>query len=330
MKPAHYPSPRAHTDLMLQPDEHDRQRAEPADFARLAELIRAYAPYDGSHELRLPGVYAVRASRTNTELAHTVYKPSLCVVAQGAKTVFLGAEAYEYDASRMLVFSVELPVASQVTRASSAEPFLGLKLELDPHRIAELVLKVYPHGLPPVRENRGVYVGQADANIVGAATRLLELMADPRDAELIAPLVVEETLIRLLRSPVGSRVAQIGLAESNVHRIAKAVNWVRANFDKPMNVEALAEMVHMSPSSFHQHFKAVTSMSPLQFQKVLRLQEARRLMLSSRMDATTASLRVGYLSASQFSREYGRLFGSAPSKDIARLREQGQLPAPVV
>lgn len=316
MKTADHPS--FPTDPSLGPDE--------PDLARLAELIRAYAPYDGSHELRLPGVFASRASQKNPELFHTVYKPSLCIVAQGTKAVLLGSEIYEYDASHMLIFSIDLPAASQVIQASQAKPFLGFKLNFDPHQIAELVLKVYPHGLPPMRENRGVYVGQADTHIIGAAMRLLELMADPRDAELIGPLVVEEILLRLLRSPVGSRVAQIGLAESGMHRIARAVNWVRTNFDQPINVEALAEMVHMSPSSFHQHFKAVTSMSPLQFQKVLRLQQARRLMLASRMDATTASLQVGYQSASQFSREYGRLFGSAPSRDITRLREQGGLP----
>lgn len=297
------------------------------DLGRLAGLLHAYAPYDGSHELRLPDVYAVRASRMNAELFHSVYKPSLCIVAQGAKSVFLGSEVHEYEASRMLVCSVELPVASQVTLASPAKPFLCIKLNLDPHLVAELALKVYPHGLPPVRENRGVYVGQTNQGMVNAAIRLMELMADPGDAQLIAPLVKEELVIRLLRSPVGSRVAQIGHAESNVHRIAKAVDWVRGHFDQPMNIEHLAEMVHMSGSSFHQHFKAVTNMSPLQYQKALRLSEARRLMLTSTMDATTAGRHVGYVSASQFSREYGRRFGNAPSRDIARLREQGQLPS---
>ncbi len=157
--------------------------------------------------------------------------------------------------------------------------------------------------------------------IVNAATRLLELMAQPGDADLLAPLVVEEILIRLLRSPIGVRVAQIGLTESNMHGVAKAVSWLRANFFQPMKVEELAKLAHMSVSSFHQHFKSVTSMSPLQFQKVLRLQEARRLMLSTMADAGTASWRVGYQSASQFSREYGRFFGRAPTQDIARLRE---------
>lgn len=299
------------------------------DLARLAKALHAYAPYDGGHELRLPGVYAVRMSRTNAELVHGLYKPSLCIVAQGAKRVFLGSEVYAYDAARMLMISVELPVAGQVTQASFAEPYLGLILDLDPQKITKLALKVYSHGLPPVRENRGVCVGNATGEIVSAAARLVELMSDSRDAQLIAPLVLEEILIRLLCSPMGSRLAQIGREESSVQRIAKAVDWVRDHFDEPMNVEALAETVHMSPTTFHQHFKAVTSMSPLQFQKALRLREARRLMLSSRMDATTAGRHVGYASASQFTREYGRLFGRAPTKDVARLREQGRLPPPM-
>jgi len=301
-----------------------------AGLIRLAELLRVHAPYDGRHTLRLPGVYAVRASRMNTTLFHTLYEPSLCIVAQGAKRLFLGSEVYEYDASRLLIFSVELPVASQVTQASFAKPFLCLKLIIDPYQITELTLKVYPRGLPPISGNRGVCVTQANVHIVNAAIRLMELMADQRDVELLAPLAVEEILIRLLCSPVGSRVAQIGYAESRVRRIAKAVDWVRAHFDQPLNVEELAAMVYMGTSSFHQHFKAVTAMSPLQFQKTLRLQEARRLMLTAMLDATTASRQVGYLSASQFSREYGRLFGNAPSKDIAQLREGAHdLPFPI-
>ncbi len=300
------------------------------DVVRLASLIRAYAPHDGRFELRIPGVHAIRVSRTNPELVHAMQRPALCIVAQGAKSVLLGQEVYEYDASRMLVFSVDLPVAAQVTRASPSEPYLCFKLDLDPHKIAELVLKVYPHGLPRVQESRAVYVGQADMRIVNAATRLLELMAQPGDAELLAPLVIDEILIRLLRSPIGVRVAQIGLAESNVHGVAKAVSWLRANFSQAMKVEELAKLAHMSVSSFHQHFKAVTSMSPLQFQKALRLQEARRLMLSMMVDAGTASWRVGYQSASQFSREYGRFFGRAPIKDIASLREHSDVDLPQV
>jgi AraC-like DNA-binding protein len=223
------------------------------------------------------------------------------------------------------VFSVALPVAAQVTKASQSEPYLSLRFDLDPRRISELVLKVYPNGLPPAQERSAVYVAPSDASIVNAARRLMECLPQPGDAELLAPLILDEILIRLLRSPIGVRVAQMGFAESSVHRVAKAIAWLRENYSQPMKVEDLADLVHMSVSSFHEHFKSVTSMSPLHYQKTLRLQEARRLMLSTMMDAGAASQRVGYLSASQFSREYSRFFGSAPTRDIAKLRQDTRL-----
>ncbi|HYM69847.1 MAG TPA: AraC family transcriptional regulator [bacterium] len=295
------------------------------DVTRLARLIYAHTPHDGSFDLRIPGLHASRFSRINTDCVHAIQSPSLCIIAQGAKTLIVGQEVYEYDPSRMLVVFVALPVAAQITQASHFEPYLALRLDLDPHKIAELVLKVYPHGLPPVQERRAVYVTPVDVSIVNAATRLVECLAQPGNAELIAPLVVDEILIRLLRSSIGVRVAQMGLAESSVHRVSKAISWLRDNFSQPMKVEDLAGLVHMSVSSFHEHFKSVTSMGPLHYQKVLRLQEARRLMLANMMDASTASRLVGYLSASQFSRDYGRFFGSAPTKDIARLRQETPL-----
>jgi AraC-like DNA-binding protein len=295
------------------------------DTPSLECLISAYAPHDGSFDLCIPGLHASRFSRVNSECVHALSVPSLCIVAQGAKTVIVGDELFEYDASRMIVFSVALPVAAQITQASRSEPYLALRLDLDPGKIAELVLKVYPRGLPPVAERRAVYVTPADANIVNGATRLMECLAQPGDAELLAPLVMDEILIRLLRSPIGIRVAQMGFAESSLHRVAKAIAWLRDNFSQPMKVDELAGLVNMSASSFHEHFKSVTSMSPLQYQKVLRLQEARRLMLSTMMDAGTASQRVGYLSPSQFSREYSRFFGGAPTRDIARLRQENRL-----
>jgi len=295
------------------------------DTGQLARLIAAYAPHDGSFDLRVPGLHASRYSRVNHECVHALSVSSFCIVAQGAKTVIVGDDVFEYDASRMIVFSVALPVAAQVMRASHSEPYLALRLDLDPHKISELVLKVYPHGLPPVQERSAVYITPVNASIVSAATRLMECLGQPGDAELLAPLVMDEILIRLLRSTIGVRVAQMGFAESSVHRVAQAISWLRANFSQPMSVEDLADLVHMSVSSFHEHFKSVTSMSPLHYQKVLRLQEARRLMLSTMMDAGTASQRVGYLSASQFSREYSRFFGSAPTKDIARLRQETRL-----
>jgi AraC-like DNA-binding protein len=293
------------------------------ELARLADLILAHAPYDGSFDLRIPGVQVLRASRVHKELVHGVHRAALCIVAQGAKRVFLGQEAFDYDGSRMLVASVDVPVSAQITQASPSEPFLCLKVELDPQRIADLVLKVYPHGLPQIQKERAVYISQTEPSIIEAAVRLVALVAQPEDADLLASLVKDEILIRLLRSPVGARVAEIGQADSRLQRVSKAVSWVQTHFDQPLDVERLAGMVNMSASSFHQHFKSVTSMSPLQFQKTLRLQEARRLMLTRMMDAGSAGRQVGYLSASQFTREYGRYFGNAPTKDIARLREQG-------
>jgi AraC-like DNA-binding protein len=289
----------------------------------MANLIARYAPHDGVFPLRLPGTYALRRGRTTSEPVRATLGPSLCIVAQGAKVAMLGSDILEYDSARMLVFAVDLPISGQVIRASQRDPFLGFRLDLDPARVAELAARVYPHSVPKSSDQRGLYVGHATDAIIDAVTRLLDLMARAEDADLLGPLVVDEILIRLLRSPIGTRVAQIGEPKSGVHRVAEAVSWIRANFAQPVTVEEMAASVHMSASSFHARFKAVTTMSPLHYQKMLRLHEARRLMLFQEMDASDACHRVGYLSASQFSREYTRLFGSAPTRDVARLRQDG-------
>jgi len=299
-----------------------RGRQRDPDIATLAKLIGALVPYDGNVELRVPGVRVARVSQANREAMHYVQRSSLCIAAQGAKIVMIGEDTYGYEAGQMALYSIDVPMAGRVTRASYSEPYLLLMIDLDAEKIAELALKVFPHGLPQPRDTRALYVGEAGSHIIDAATRLLELMAQPVDAELLAPLVRDEILIRLLRSPMGIRVAQIGRAGSSVERIANAVSWLRANYDQPVSIEKLAKLVNLSVTSFHRQFKAVTGMSPLQYQKTLRLQEARRLMLTAMVDAGQASRRVGYSSASQFTREYGRFFGSAPTKDINRLREQ--------
>jgi AraC-like DNA-binding protein len=302
------------------PQTDNDRASQQAEVTKLAARIAAYAPHDGTFDLHIPGLHVSRFSRINPVRSHVLQLPALCLITRGAKSVAVGQEVYEYDCTRMLVFSVALPVAAQVTKAAHADPYLALRLDFDPLKISELVLKVFPNGLPPVTDRKAVYVSPIDPGIVNAAARLMECLPQPADIELLAPLVKEEILIRLLRSPVGSRIAEMGFAESSLQRIARAIAWLRENFSQPMKVEELAELVHMSPSSFHEHFKSVTSLSPLQYQKVLRLQEARRLMLSATLDASSAGQRVGYLSASQFSREYSRFFGSAPTKDIASLR----------
>ena len=308
-----------HSPYLFEPDPAEAQRS----LARLAALLLAHAPYDGRFELPLGGAYAVRHSKTSKDLLHGVAEPGLCIVAQGSKTVILGNEMFEYDAARVVVYSVDVPVAGQVTQASPAAPFISLKLDFDARKIADLVLKVFPEGLPPTPRGHAICVTPADPGIIHAAVRLMELLGQPRVSALLAPLAVEEILVRLLLSPIGGRVAQIGQEDSRLQQVSQAVSWVRANFDRPLDVQRLAGMVHMSLTTFHQHFKSVTSMSPLQYQKVLRLQEARRLMLSRMLDAGMASRQVGYQSASQFTREYGRFFGQTPTRDIALLREGG-------
>jgi|ERR1051326_3576696 AraC-like DNA-binding protein len=292
-----------------------------ADVSTLAKLIAAVAPFDGSVDLRGEGVHAVRLSHTNDEPVHYVQPSSLCIVAQGAKIVMIGEDTYGYEAGQMALYSIDVPMAGRVVRASHAEPYLLLVIDLDAEKISELALKVFPDGLPQPRDARSLYVGEPDPHLIDAATRLVELMPQTVDAELLAPLVRDEILIRLLRSPMGPRVAQIGRVGSSVHQVAPAVRWLRANFDRAANIEELATLVNMSVTSFHRHFKAVTGMSPLHYQKTLRLQEARRLMLTTQVDAGAAGRRVGYISPSHFSREYSRFFGNAPVKDIHRLRE---------
>lgn len=298
------------------------------DLAKLARLLVAHAPYDGTFGLRLPGVHVTKVSQIQKEMHHAVMQPALCMVAQGAKRIILGKEIYDYDASRMLVYSVDVPVTAQITKASLDAPYLGIRLDLDPARIADLTAKVYPLGLPKREDGHAICVDQVDEHVINAVVRLMELASQPGESDLLAPLVMDEILIRLLRSSLGLRLAMIGQQESKIHRISKAVSWVRSNFDKPLDVERLATLVHMSPSSFHQHFKTVTDMSPLQYQKALRLQEARRLMLLTKLDAGSAGRQVGYQSVSQFTREYGRYFGNAPTRDIALLLQKAGVDKP--
>jgi AraC-like DNA-binding protein len=293
------------------------------DVAALAKLIAAHTPHDGIFELGIPGVHAIRVSRPSTQPTHAVQHPSVCIVAQGAKGVMIGDHLYEYEAAQVAVYSVDIPIAAQITRASHAEPYLTLKIDIDPEKIAGLAAKVFPHGLPQARDSRPLYIGEADPHIIDAGARLIGVMDRPTNAELIAPLIIDEILIRLLGGPMGARIAQMGLTDSSFRRIAKAVAWLRENFDQPAEVEELARLVNMSLSTFHRQFRAVTSMTPLEFQKALRLQEARRLMLTSMLDVSAAARRVGYMSASQFTREYGRAFGNPPTRDIHRLREEG-------
>lgn len=299
---------------------HAPRPPDRSSSARLAALIAAYAPHDGVFELPVHGMRVVRASASPTHWNHGVHHACVSVVGQGAKSMRIGDNTYVIDESRMLVATADLPVTGRVTHANPAEPFLSVQLELDPARIAALTPRVFPRGLPKAIDCSAVDTHDAPPEIVDAVARLMQLIAQPDDLDLLAPLIVDEILIRLLRGPSGACVAQVGQADSTTQRISRAVAWIRDHYLDPMTVDSLARQVDMSPSTFHHHFRAVTSMSPLQCQKVLRLQEARRLMCLSAMDARQASRSVGYVSASQFSREYARLFGEAPGRDVAKLR----------
>ncbi|SFB52314.1 AraC-type DNA-binding protein [Cohnella sp. OV330] len=298
------------------------ERSLNVETTRLARLIDTYTPHDGTFGQRIPGLHLNRYSRVNVDDVKTFDSPSLLVVAQGRKTVTVGQDVYQFGRSHMLMFPIALPIAVKTTQASPSEPFLSVKLSIDPHRVAELVRIVYPQGLPAGRNWSAGYVIGADLGMLQAVTKLLDYLSNPSEAELLAPLVMDEILIRVLRSPIGVHVAEICFVDSDMQRVAGTIAWLRNHFTEQMKIAELAEMAFMSESSFHERFKAVTSMSPLQYQKALRLHEARRLMVSKSMDATTACRLVGYVSASQFSRDYSRFFGSPPSRDVSGLRQQ--------
>lgn len=302
------------------------------DAGRLDELARhlgRHAPGEGTWPTVVPGVSAIRYSGPSEETAHGLHQPAVCIVAQGAKRVTLGSEHYEYDAARFLVFSADLPVSAQVTRASRTQPYLCFRLDLEVKEVTELVLQTGLRPKPSQATHRGLFLGQTTEEMLDAAIRLMRLVDEPEDAAALAPLASRELVYRLLRSEQGERLARAVCSDGPAQRVGRAIAWLKANFMEPLTIEALAREAGMSSSSLHHHFKAVTSMSPLQFQKQLRLQEARRLLLGEGMEVATAGYTVGYESASQFSREYARLFGLPPSRDARGPRDARASAMPV-
>lgn len=268
----------------------------------------------------VPGLSLFRRDEP-TEPITGMYEPSICLIAQGAKRVLLGDDAYVYDAHHYLITSVHLPTVVQVIEASREKPYLGLRLMLDLREISQLMAD---SNLPPPRtqqSSRGMATGEVTLPLVTAVQRLIDLLEAEQDIPILAPVIQREIFYRLLVGDQGARLRQIASAGSQSHQIARAIDWLKGNFSQPLRIDDLAAQVRMSISTFHHHFRSMTALSPLQFQKQLRLQEARRLMLAERMDAATAAFQVGYESPSQFSREYNRLFGAPPLRDIANLRQ---------
>jgi AraC-like DNA-binding protein len=286
--------------------------------ARVARL----APFDGTHQSALPSLALTRGS-VPTVCMPTVYQPCLAIVVQGRKRAVLNDEVFHYDALNYLVVSVTLPGMGQVLEATPEHPYLSLRLNLDLEEIARLVLELGDRGPSPAAADRGLFVARLDEPLLDAVLRMIKLLDTPEDVGVLAPVIQREIYYRLLRGDLGSRLVDLAQSEGGNHRVVRAIEWLKQHYAAPLRIEELADAVHMSSSALHHRFKAVTSMSPLQYQKHLRLHEARRLMFADGIESATAGHRVGYESASQFSREYRRLFGAPPRSEIARLREAG-------
>ena len=286
----------------------------------LAKSIARYTDKGDQLETAVPGLSLYRRIEP-TQPTSGMYEPSLCLVAQGAKRVLLGDDTYVYDAHHFLITAVDLPTVWQIIEASREKPCLGLVMKLNQREISQLMVDSH---LPPPRaqqSSRGMATGEVTLPLLTALQRLLDLLAEPKDIPILAPIIQREISYRLLVGDQGARLRQMASAESQSHQIARAIDWLKGNFKQPLRIDDLATQVNMSTSTFHHHFRALTAKSPLQYQKWLRLNEARRLMLTERLDATTAAFQVGYESSSQFSREYSRLFGAPPRRDITSLRQ---------
>ncbi|MCG0018652.1 AraC family transcriptional regulator [Vibrio parahaemolyticus] len=287
---------------------------------KLAKLIDRWTGDANQYDTPISGL---RFSRWTTPTPPTSYthNPSICLIAQGRKRVLLGEESYIYDANHFLISSVDLPIIANIIEASEEQPYLGLIVELDLTEISQLIIDSELAFTQSKEAQKGIAVGELSESLLGAFVRLAELLDEGQNIKILAPIIKREIFYRLLMSEQGTRLHQIVTAGSHSHQIAKAIDWLKNNFVKPLSVGDLASYTGMSKSSFYTHFRSMTSMTPLQFQKKLRLSEARRLMLTENLDAMAATFKVGYESPSQFSREYSRLFGAPPSKDIKSLRE---------
>jgi AraC-like DNA-binding protein len=306
-------------DVRLQ-READRSQANRDE---LTERIAQATQRDGTIE-PLKGLHFNRAS-SPSECLHSVSIPAFCVIAQGSKEVLLGSDRYQYDPMHYLLATVELPIVSQILEASQDQPYLSLRLDLDPILVGSVMVEAGHSGSRSGAEVKAIDVSPLDMNLLDAVVRLVRLLDAPAEAHILAPLIKREIIYRLLIGAQGSRLRQIAVLGGYTHHIARAIERLRQDFNQPLRIENIAREFGMSVSGFHHHFKSVTAMSPLQFQKQLRLQEARRLMLGENLDAISAAYRVGYDDASHFNREYKRRFGAPPMRDVERLRASAGL-----
>lgn len=291
----------------------------------IAALISRHAPRTGDYTTAIGNLSFHRQSSVTESLFHAA-RPSVAIIAQGAKDVTLGTETFHYSRMQYLLTSVDLPVQVRVVEASVDKPHLCVVLGIDIADVAAL-LDSESDGSSTAQQKllpatRGISVSDVSAELLDAMLRLVRLLDKPAEIATLAPLIRRELTYRLLNGPVGARLRHMALASSQSHQVGQAIDWIKHNYCEPLRIEHLAGMANMSMSSLHHHFKAITAMTPMQYQKLLRLQEARRLMLVEQIDAGTAGYRVGYASESQFSREYSRQFGRAPMRDVGQVRAQ--------
>jgi AraC-like DNA-binding protein len=309
-------------DVMILQQAERKAQLMQANREELVERIARAMREDGPAQ-PLPGLHLYRSS-VPLEPVHSVVEPSVCVIAQGSKEVLLGESRYRYDPSHYLLATVELPRVSQVLEASKERPYLSLRLELDPVLVSLVLVEAGHSSRRDHADVSAIDVSPLDGNLLDAFVRLVRLLDAPAEAQVLMPLITREIIYRLLVGEQGSRLRHLATLGGYTPYIARAVERLRQDFDQPLRIEDIARELGMSVSGLHHHFKAVTAMSPLQFQKQLRLQEARRLMLGEDLDAASAAYRVGYHDASHFNREYKSLFGIPPMRDVQRLREAAQ------
>lgn len=293
--------------------------------SELIDLVKQFAPGDGLHDTAIPALQLIRASAPAHRLP-AVYEPGVVVVIQGRKQATLGSEVLVYDPLNYLVISVTMLPQGQIIEATPDEPYLCVRVNIDPREVASLMLEagraqaVSAPASANADMGRGLNVARVSEPLLDAVLRLLRLLRTPHDAAVLAPLAVREIYYRVLTGELGPQLHALAVADGHAQRIVRAIDLLKRRYAEPVRIEEVAEAVHMSPSSLHQHFKQVTSMSPLQYQKHLRLHRARQLMLTDGLDAASAGHQVGYESPSQFSREYRRLFGAPPKAEIQVLR----------
>jgi len=301
---------------------NNRRAAERVQSNReeLIERIARSVTEDGAVE-PLKGMFLARASVPRKRV-HSVVKPSFCVIAQGSKEILLGDSRYVYDSDHYLIATLELPRVSQILEASKTQPYLSFRLELDPAVVGSSIIEASQAEHSTRVDLKAMDVSPLDENLLDAVMRMVRLLETPAEAPVLMPLITREIIYRLLMGTQGARLRHLSTLSGYTPLIAKAVERLRQDFDQPLRIEELASELGVSVSGLHHHFKAVTSMSPLQFQKQLRLQEARRLMLSEELDAASTAYRLGYNDASHFSREYKSLFGAPPIQDMQRIRQE--------